>query len=413
MTEARAHRPYVPFVLDFWPGTKYLANIPMTFTILSNGHGEDVIGASFAKELLKQRPDIELQVFPTVDSGKAYEGLDLEILGERKEMPSGGFIFHNFELFVNDIKAGFLQMTVRQIYQLSKIKTDVLLVVGDIYALFLSSFIRTKQRFYYQSLVSVHNSKKEGSKILNRYFMENFSYLERALIRHLVRHVYLRDAATAEYLENFNAGKFSALGNPMLDSLNGKIMLDHKTISPTIGLLPGTREHADKAMEIMLASLEGMSGQALVAWASDKPNFEHFGWERKELTTDEGLFLILKRDSFKVFFYRNRFADILASSDIIIGNAGTANEQAAALGLAVITFPVEPTYKKEFVDNQKRLLGEALTVCDANPNMIKNSLNTMLDNPELMKRAGKAGVERMGPSGGTQRIITDILARIA
>jgi len=385
----------------------------MTFTILSNGHGEDVIGASFASELLKQRPDIILQAFPTVDDGSAYEQLDLEILGERKIMPSGGFIFHNFELFKNDIKAGFLQMTLRQIYQLSRIKTDVLLVVGDIYALFLSSFIRTKHRFYYQSLVSIHNSKNEGSKIINRYFMENFSYPERALIRHLVKHVYVRDSTTANYLNQLNPNSYSALGNPMLDSISGKIMPDHKTISPTIGLLPGTRKHADKAMEIMLASLENMSGQALVAWAADKTEFKYTGWERKDLLTENGLFLVLIKNDFRLFFYKNRFADILASSDIIIGNAGTANEQAASLGLPVITFPVEPTYKKTFVDNQKRLLGEALFVCEANPKMINNTLQVILDSPELLRRAAEAGKARMGPKGGTKRIITDILARIA
>ncbi len=384
----------------------------MTFLILSNGHGEDTIGASFASELLLQKPDVIVSAFPTVDDGKIYENLGIEILGERKIMPSGGFIFHNFELFKNDIKAGFLPMTVRQIYELSKIKTDVLLVVGDVYALFLSSFIKTKQRFYYQSLVSVHHAKKEDGKIANRYFMENFSYSERALMRHLVKHAYLRDTATANHLKNMGLKRVSALGNPMLDSLDGKVMLEHKQISPNIGLLPGSREHANKAMEIMLASLSHLkSGQALVAWLGDY-SFNTAGWQKTVLDNQSGLIMTLEKDNFKIYFYKNRFADILATVDIVIGNAGTANEQAASLGIPVISFAVEPTYRRSFIDNQKRLLSHGLSVCKAEPKDISNKILELLNNKDLYQKAAKAGQERMGKAGGTKRIITDILEKI-
>ncbi len=384
----------------------------MNFLILSNGHGEDTIGASFAFELLLQKPDAIVSAFPTVDDGKIYENLGIEILGERKIMPSGGFIFHNFELFKNDIKAGFLSMTVRQIYELSKIKTDVLLVVGDVYALFLSSFIKTKQRFYYQSLVSVHHAKKEAGKIANRYFMENFSYFERALMRHLLKHAYLRDTATANYLKSIGLEQVSALGNPMLDSLDGKAMLEHKQISATIGLLPGSRKHANKAMEIMLASLSHLkSGQALVAWLGDY-SFNTVGWKKTLLNNQNGLIMTLEKDNFKVFFYQNRFADILATVDIVIGNAGTANEQAASLGIPVISFAVEPTYKRSFIDNQKRLLSHALSICKTEPRAIAAKLIELLNNKDSYNQASKAGQERMGKAGGTKKIINDILEKI-
>lgn len=385
----------------------------MSFLIISNGHGEDTIGATFASELSLQKPNIKVSAFPTVDAGKVYEKLGIEILGERKIMPSGGFMFHNYELFSADIKAGFLQMTVRQIYELSKIKTDILLVIGDIYALFLSSFIKTKQRFYYQSLVSVHHAKKEDGKIANRYFMENFSYFERALMRHLVKHTYLRDAATANHLKDLGLTRVSALGNPMLDSLGGKPMLEHSQISPTIGLLAGTREHANKAMEVMLAGLAKLkSGQALVAWVGNDFSFKTDGWQKTNYKNNNGLVMTLEKESFKVYFYKNCFADVLASVDIVIGNAGTANEQAASLGIPIISFPVEPTYKQTFIDNQKRLLSHALSVCKAEPIEISNKILELLNNKDLYQQAAKAGKKRMGKAGGTKRIITDIRARI-
>ena len=385
----------------------------MTFLILSNGHGEDVIGASFVREILEQNPKIKVSAFPTVDDGKAYQDLGIEILGERKIMPSGGFIFHNYELFKKDIKAGFVQMTLRQIYALSKIRADVVLVVGDIYALFLSSFIKTNNRFYYQSLVSIHHAQKEKNKLANRYFMEHFSYFERAMMRHLVKQAYMRDGATADYLKNLGLSRVAALGNPMLDSLGGLAMLEHKQPKPTIAILPGTRKHANKALTIILASLSQLeTGQALVSWAGDSLSFDYSSWQKIASNSENGLILALQKNDFRVYFYKNRFADILASADIVIGNAGTAHEQAASLGIPIISFAVEPTYKPSFIANQKRLLGQALHICKPEAEKIAAKVLELLENKDLYNESAKAGKKRMGEAGGSKRIITDILEKI-
>ena len=105
---------------------------------LSNGYGEDAIGSRLAAELTQQTrvqqtrvPLIETDVcaYPTVDRGDAYEGV-CQILGQRQVMPSGGLMLHSWDLFAADIRAGFVSMTLRQLRDLVRLPTDVLVVVG-------------------------------------------------------------------------------------------------------------------------------------------------------------------------------------------------------------------------------------------------------------------------------------------
>jgi uncharacterized protein (TIGR03492 family) len=376
-------------------------------TFLSNGHGEDAIATLLARELLRQEPSFTVQAYPMVNEGHAYEALGVPILGPSKRMPSGGLLIHTWEMFVQDIQAGFIPMTLTQLADLWKLKTDVLIVVGDLYALALSSLVKTKCRFYVQSLVSTRHSSSQSQ--LNRYFMENISYSERALMRHNVHQAYLRDEATAERLKAKGLTRVSYLGNPMLDALQGRAMSGHA--KPMVALLPGTRNYAVESLKIMLGALKVLPNvTGLVAWSGGElPELSE--WQI-EADYSQGPALKLRCEQSVVYIYEGRFADILHSADIVLGTSGTANEQAAALGKPVIAFAVPPIYSLAFIKNQQRLLGDALVIAESRPDHIAQIVNELLEDASRYKKAARAGPERMGKPGGSAAIVADILERL-
>ena len=390
---------------------------PLRVVVLSNGYGEDVVGSLIAREL-RAYPQVKVQAFPTVDEGMAYERARFEVLGPRQVMPSGGLLLHNRTLFWQDIRAGFIPMTLKQLRDLRQIKCDVLLVVGDIYALLLSSLVRTNKRFFVQTLVSAYHRQDviddtAQTRRKHRFFMETISYPERFLMRQLAARTYVRDAATRDLLKSQGVRAVSAFGNPMLDALNGEPITAHATDTPVLALLPGTRQYATNALSTMLQALTHLpKATALIAWAGKTlPDFSD--WQPLEFSANErGLIGAYQRGEVRVFVYTGRFADVLCSADMALGTAGTANEQAAALGKPLVSFAVPPLYSEAFLENQRRLLGQALTVCAPEPAVIAASVQGLLADASLYEQAARMGRERMGKPGGARAIAADVMLHL-
>jgi uncharacterized protein (TIGR03492 family) len=383
----------------------------LQITVLSNGYGEDSIGAALLHQLHSHLPEARRIAYPTVDLGNAYlsgtEGVTL--LEPRQVMPSGGLLLHHPQLFWQDIKAGFLGLTLKQLRTLRQHTTDVLIVIGDVYALLLSSLVRTKLRFYYQSLISIHHRTLAPSHPLNRLAMERVTLPERLLIQRLCHTVYLRDEATAHYLQQRGIRQAKALGNPMLDAITGGSPLPTITSPPRIALLPGSRRYRAAALQKMLRTLEHLpEATGYLAWTGGKlPPIP--GWQLTTCHDEAGLTARYQRGTQTVFVCENRFADVLCSCQLVLGTSGTAQEQAAALGLPVVSFPVAPYYTSAFLKNQKRLLGDALAVCDANSPTIAASLRYLMTDARAYRQASETGKARMGPAGGTAAITADIV----
>ncbi len=389
---------------------------------LSNGYGEDVIGSKLARELLRQRPNLTLQAYPTVDQGRAYEGI-CTILGPRQVMPSGGLLLHSLDMFVKDIRAGFLRMTLQQLRDLKRLEADLLVVVGDVYALSLSLLINARTRVYVQPLVSAYHQGGQQTN-LNRLTMEQFTGLERYLIRTKVSQMYVRDALTAQILKADGIKHVQFLGNPMVDGLDAEMPLDPSQLrkltyqpssdGPIIALLPGTREYAVASLEMMLAALEHIpNAVGLIAWAGRQlpqlPGWHYandHGDDRTDVTHN---LTVLQRGTQRVLLYQARFNDVLAAADVVLGTAGTAHEQAASLGIPVVSFALPPHYTPAFLANQRRLLADALTISDANPEELARALNTLWHDSHAHARAANIGKVRMGQPGGSRAIASDIL----
>lgn len=383
-----------------------------TLTVVSNGYGEDSIGSLLLSEFQLQASELYLQAFPTVDRGNSYEVNNIEILGPRKIMPSGGLLLHSLELFFADMRAGFVQMTLQQLWQLRRTKTDVVLVVGDVYALALSQLIPCKERYFVQSLVSRYHQIDNDDQKANRYIMENISPFERWLIKNTVKQMYVRDDLTASWLQEQSLQQVQVLGNPMLDALAQDVFDIEFNNATVIALLPGTRDYALDSLKKMFAGLDGFDQvTALVAWARAEDIADIQGWQKEHLGfSEEGYIYSFIRDNKKVHIFRNRFSAVLQSCQLVLGTSGTAHEQAASLAKPIVSFAMPPFYNQAFLDNQKRLLGDSLILCDGSVQGVGSSLRNLLSGTGWQE-AITIGPKRMGQAGGSKRIVSDILNR--
>ncbi len=378
-------------------------------TLLSNGHGEDAIGALLASELRRVRPDLRLRAYPTVGEGAAYQEIGLEVLGPRRKMPSGGLTLHSPALLWRDLRAGLLSMTLRQWCDLGRLETDLLVVVGDIYAQLLSALVKTRVRFVYQSLVSARLRKGLGWGSGLRLFMEVITPPERVLMRRLATRIYVRDSLTETFLKARGVPHVRALGNPALDALDGRPIEALAEDASVVALLPGSRGHTPVALTLMLEALAlTPEFTGAVAWSGGGvPAAQGWGWEGSG--GEEGLLGVYRRCEQRVWVFEGRFGDVLASAQLVLGTAGTGHEQAAALGLPVISFPVPPNHTLAFLANQHRLLGPALTLSPADPVAVAGHLERLSRDLAAYREAARAGPTRMGSRGGSAAIVRDLL----
>jgi uncharacterized protein (TIGR03492 family) len=97
------------------------------------------------------------------------------------------------------------------------------------------------------------------------------------------------------------------------------------------------------------------------------------------------------------------FSEILHHAKVALGTAGTANEQAAGLGVPT----PGPQFTLGFAQRQRRLLGPALTLAKPEPTEIAQAVRAVLEE-ERYRLASAAGKERIGTPGALPRIAEEI-----
>jgi uncharacterized protein (TIGR03492 family) len=88
---------------------------------------------------------------------------------------------------------------------------------------------------------------------------------------------------------------------------------------------------------------------------------------------------------------------------VALGTVGTANEQAAGLGIPT----PGPQFTLGFAQRQRRLLGPALTLAKPEPTEIAQAVRAVLEE-ERYRLASAAGKERIGTPGALPRIAEEI-----
>lgn len=380
-----------------------------TLLFLSNGHGEDLIAATIAARLLEIEPCVRVLAYPIVGLGETYRRLGFSVVGVQKAMPTGGFILKRAGNLWRDLKAGLLGLTLQQIRDLKgrRGRIDGVIAVGDVYALFLAG------RFLKQKAVFVATAKSE-------YIRGHFGF-EYALMRKYALKAFARDARTAEAM--IRAGVDAAyLGNVMMDAL--AFTGEDFGLPPeqkVVALLPGSRQDAyGNALDLLQAAealarrrgdvafllsvAPGIKAGVLAELAASR------GWSA-QASDEAGPARRLSKHGAELLLVEGAFGDLLRRADVVVGLAGTANEQAAGLGKPVVAFAGTGTqYTRRFAADQKRLLGDALSLVERDPDKVALEVERILSDPALYRRMADAGRERMGGPGGALKIAREIAA---
>ncbi len=375
---------------------------------MSNGHGEDVIGSRLALHLAALWPEAEIRAFPLVGGGAAWRAAGVPVLGEARELPSGGLTFHSLGNFARDLAAGLLPVTWRQLADLRRVRTDAVVVTGDIWALTLSLLpkVPAGRRFVVQTLVSTR--QQPGLPSPQRLFMERITAPERLLQRRYASRVWLRDEETAAWLRERAVPQASYAGSLLHES-------EPATAGPPgparVLLLPGSRAWAHESLALLLplaALLKDVRFQ--VAWSRpERPAGLPPGWELQDGSPPK-----IVSAAATVEFHEHAFLDLLGSASAAVGTAGTAAEQVAAAGLPVLSFELPGRHTRGFLANQCRILGDSLHVAaNSDSALLARMLKELLHDSELRLKARRAGARLLGQPGGLRQIAADIHAQLS
>ncbi|MGQ9778659.1 MAG: lipid-A-disaccharide synthase-related protein [Bacillota bacterium] len=389
---------------------------PPRVLFISNGHGEDLIASKVIEHLSAGGPPLAITALPIVGTGAVYRRMGIPLLMDGKDLPSGGFLRHGLRNLLMDLRAGLLSLTWRQIRALRRAgeETDLAVCVGDCYLLLLAGpFLR-------RPIVFLPTAKSD--------YIRPHLRVEIWLMRRFCAKIFPRDGLTAASLRAKGLPA-EFMGNVMMDALGYPGFDLQATEGWTVGILPGSRRDAYLNMEdiarVVVALGETVAGRRvtyLVALAESLSftvlagHLLPLGWRAEAPAPGEEARGIVGRlqygdgpGSLCLTVACGRFADILRSSDVIIGLAGTANEQAAGLGKPVVAFPGRGTqFTAGFLRAQKKLLGEAVCVVERDPEAVVQEIRAILADPQRREAMAAAGRERMGPPGGAGRIAAEI-----
>lgn len=395
-----------------------------TILFISNGHGEDDIAGKIIDRLRRMDlPALKIDAWPMVGRGEAYGPRGILPVGTPNVLPGAGFGTLNLRLFWRDLRAGWFSTYLRQMRAARGLRGRYALVVavGDIVVIAAALLARTPFLF----VGSAKSAYYSGTHRYNR--------LEKALLRRSCRLAFPRDAGTAAEMERAGI-RNRFVGNPMMDDLEGTG--ETFNIPPTatvVGLLPGSRADMHENALTLLAVAAAAAGQPglatplhflFAAPSGMDPDeiLRHVGegrrapgWRRAPLLPDDparGIVLNLAHARGPAAgVVKGKFADVLRRSQVVIGLAGTANEQAVGLGKPLITFP-GLIQGPQFVRMKMRLFDAAAIAVAPRPEVVARALVNLLRDPVTQARMSRAGRERMGPPGASDAIAEAVRAAL-
>jgi uncharacterized protein (TIGR03492 family) len=364
------------------------------FLFLSNGYGEDAIAAKIAEVLKDERRSA---AFPLIGRGISYENKGIPVLMSFSELPSAGV-----SLF-QDFKSGLVRRVAAEWRTTKKWgrKARFMIAVGDIFPVFLAQFSVNLP------IVFIGTAKS--------HYVQEYNFLERVLLKKNVKN-FVRDKVTAEIL---NKKKVHAdfVGNPMMDeSLENRCRIPNFD-GLVITLLPGSRSEFAENFLIQVESLQflqKLTGGRIQGIAHLPPalNPQIFvsklnGWDGVTINRTPFILGAYKQGEVSLLVMQNSLGDALHASTLVLGQAGTGNEQAAGTGKPVVAFDLEFSRNGKlswYRWRQKKLLGDALAIVKADSKLLAAKVFFILQNRDVYQKMSEEGKMRMGPSGGSQKI---------
>lgn len=340
--------------------------------IIANGHGEDLIAANLVKELRKNKQVNEIEVLPLVGKGNAFLDIGLIPKFQNPTFPSGGFL-RNVKDIVIDIKAGLLTHLLKQRRYIKKRSTsfDICIGVGDVFCLWMASYSKADAIYF------LPTAKSDT-------FMKH-SKLETYLIKKIASKSFPRDELTTKAFKNSGL-KAEYFGNVMMDNLVTKRQaVALKKDEVLIGIVPGSREEAYLNINYCLALADYLGkehkGMHFCMAQSKSLDIEKIkldlNWRLIESKKNNHYFI--SENNVKVHISLD-FLAVINQSKLVIGLAGTANEQAAFLKKTVICFEgFGPQSTLQRFKEQHKLMGDNIILCEKRDlNLIAATINKNL-----------------------------------
>jgi uncharacterized protein (TIGR03492 family) len=366
--------------------------------LLTNGLGEDRAAALVAREIRLRRPALELIAAPLVTTGAEFanHGIPCALSGALPR--SGGFPAASLLALLRDLpRVPAYVSYVRRLRRLRR-PDDAFVACGDVFLLGLGRIAFGRAGAHLALPKSVYG--------------QPHSALERALLRPWATIVLARDQATADAL-HARGVRAAFVGNPLVDGFPASVPAPPGP--PRVLLLPGSRTEApDNLVRLLdLVLLVRHPARWQCAWprgiAVDEADraASAAGWTRDGDTLRRGAAAVVVCAQQE----GRTFESLLSEADLVVGLAGTANEQAAALGKPVVTLVgCGPQTTARRMAEQERLLGGAAQFVRGSRRAVASAIEALLASPEERARRGALGVTRTGPPGGAARVAERLLS---
>lgn len=371
---------------------------------VSNGHGEIAIADRIARELL---PEISSDHLALVGDHAQEAGAPAPMrdVGPRRSMPSGGLIaMGNVRNIVRDISAGLIGHTLAQLRFLHGAGRTycAAVAVGDTYALMMALRARAHTTVFVGTAKSV-------------YVAPYGPFEERAIAS--AQAVFVRDEPTAQRLQSHGIAARAA--NVIVDLYaHEHITPIDAPFEPRLAVFPGSRENAYADAIVLarvvreLTSVQPCIGGLLSVAPGLDPDrmaaaFAGDGWNVRHVA-DPVPFSLYAGDREVLRAWRGPIAAMLPQTQLVLGQAGTANEGAAASGIPVVAFErrrAHAWYRKR----QIGLLGDALLVTRGDERDAAREIAELLDDKPRRTRMAQAGRDRMGAPGAAAAIAREIV----
>jgi len=369
---------------------------------ISNGHGEDSIGAEVIRRL---PPGLAADAFPMLGSGAPYAGI-ARILGPRATIPSEGSRLLRGSL-LRDLLGGALGTLAPSLAFLRRAKADYdgVVVIGDFVGVALCWLAGAKGLTY----LDVY---KTG-------YGRGYSGVEKAGIAATCDTVFCRHDELAAALRGKGTDA-RAVGNVMMDTITfgDYAIASRRAAALALALLPGSRADAVESFARQVAALRRLppdllpdifvalaGGVAPVALA-EAAALRHTG----PLTGDAADMGTLRDDRLTLHLARGATGNLLHAADIVLSQAGTATVQAVGLGKPVITFR-DPRERQSRFRAESALFGDARLATANDPAEIAEMLAGLLRDEGERLRRGAIGRQRIGGPGAIEIIIETLAMR--
>ena len=378
-----------------------------TILLLSNGHGEDLSGALLGQALINCGHSVT--ALPLAGLGLPYEHAGITLLGSSHEFSTGGLGYTSLRGRITELVQGQILYLLRRLLRLllSRQRFDLILVVGDVIPVIAAWLSRRPVATY----LVAYSSHYEGTLRL--------PWPCAALLRsHRFLKIFSRDQLTADDLSQQLKRPVNFLGNPFMDPvLTATPALP--AVAQRIGLLPGSRRPEldanlglmlqlvtllpqRKDLSLDLALVASLRSEELTVLA------KRAGW-----TLHAGV--LLQEGAPAIHVHRNGFQAVLQSSDLVLGMAGTAVEQAVGLCRPALQLPGGgPQFTAAFAEAQRRLLGPTVFCAPGETGSMENleaSAALCLDllhrsrwDEDLKRCCQKEAQRRLGHRGGGLRM---------